>query len=371
MTQRLSYMDPERAALASRGGGPEGSLGYLALGSQAATRSRAGQQDEALRLVDQALAEFERDPALPNPTDLMMFLQSLGQVDTGRAVRVFGTLARSEAVEAGSYQGIPITLPSVLRSGETSVALTPAEAVALTTLHSLRMWPELSVRGLAAFPGLKAKVDALGGLDAFLGASPMGGPRAPKMELVHETASVNESAGSWRDGLRLYTELGGKTSPRDLDAVEALLADKEPRALVALAQRANWENPDLASLALRKATERVFRVEPLEKRVEVVVLLVSATRMIEGDIDADLIARALKAVEELRDEGRAEPDASTDPGARFRQQLGMTSVDLSEAVLLGHYARVDFETAMLHVRRLPEGRRLGVLVQIASFLGMY
>jgi hypothetical protein len=72
----------------------------------------------------------------------------------------------------------------------------------------------------------------------------------------------------------------------------------------------------------------------------------------------------------VRAEGKVEAAPGSDPMALYRERLGVTSVDLSEATVLGMYARADFEAALLLARRVPEARRVGVLVQIVQYSGM-
>ena len=358
--RQLAYRDPEQAlAVVDQAGRSEGAR-YPALARLAADRFRAGRKDEALRLADQALADFQRRPSTAGAYPEMMFIENLAQVDSDRALAAFESLAHVDPARAAGPQ-------RALRAAGRTVVLTPAESTQVNALQMLYNHPELRVRALGSMPWLKAKIDEIGGIDRVLNPDPATG-----VEPIYLMGAVGPDglAPDPPAGGKLWFELRAKAL-RNPSGFEQLLSEKplDANALIDLAQRANNEAPELASIALRHAGEAVRRVEPLEKRLSTHRMLVMAALRIEGEVDPALWVEGFRWTDEFREEERAKLAERRD--APSRVVIGMSRPEMVEASLLGEYARADFEAAMSRVRRLPVPERLSALITIAQAMRQF
>jgi len=161
-------------------------------------------------------------------------------------------------------------------------------------------------------------------------------------------------AGADRDPVgSLYAELRGKAD-KDPGSVRAKLEavasnPDQVDALVNLAQRAYYEDPELSPIALEVATAQLSRVEPIQRRAGTLQNLMNAYRMCEGEVDQGLLSNGFIIADELRrDDEKRNPDA-----ANRRQQYG-TQADLLEAVLVSEYARDNYDAAMRFLKSKPD-----------------
>jgi tetratricopeptide (TPR) repeat protein len=360
--RQIAYRDPEQAlAVVDQGSRAEGAR-YPALARLAADRYRAGRKDEALRLADQALADFERRQPGAGTYAETMFIQDLAQVDPDRALAAFESLARVDPTRASGPQ-------MALRAGGRTVVLTPAESTQLNALQMLHNRPELRMRALGNIPSLKAKLDEAGGIDQVLNPDPSTG--IEPIYLMNQVSS-DGSIPAPPAGGKLWAELRPKAL-RDPGGFEQVLSEKrlDANALLDLAQRASNEAPEIASLALRQAGDALPRVQPLEKRLSTLRMLVVIARRIEGEVDPALWTEAFRWTAEYREEERAKFDERAVTAAPPPAMMGMTRAEMFEATLLGDYARADFEAAMSRTRRLPTPARLSALTTIAQSMRQF
>jgi hypothetical protein len=366
--ERLGYRDPEQAMTLLEGGGATEGTQFMVLAQLAGERYRDGRKDEALKLADRALADFERRAPGRNTFDYGTFIDNLARIDTGRALAAFEVLARSDAGPPLGGDGTPWNVMPQLRTGAETIPLTWGEATLITALQRIRTRPELSMRAIATIPSLQAKVEKAGGVDALLGFDPSTGMAGSAVTYASPESAAQQFDPSAAN--RLWLELRSRPA-KDSSLVEKILSEKgtDPMALLMLAQRASIEDPSLAALALAKATPLVMRQEPMERRASSFRMLLSASRMLEGEVDPGLFVQGFRFVQEMRASERDTPETAEQE--RRRRAMGLTGADMFEAWLLGEYARVDFEAALGLIRRLPDPTRLFALVQIAQTLRMF
>jgi hypothetical protein len=359
--QGLAQRDPERAVQLLDAPNVSEGLQYGALAQLASRRYREGRRDEALKLADRALSDFVARPTANFDNDHRGFIESLAQIDPGRALSAFESLVNKLGVLAPDYSsGAAANLTTFLRVSGPAVPLPSSETLLFDVLSRLRMRPELLSKALSVTPSeLQAKFDQLGGVDRVFGIDPETGNEAV---LYLGTAESMDQMLDPRSGTKLWSELRGKFGAES-ERIESILSEnRDPRALLLLARQASVESPALASAAIAKATKLIPRVEPLDKRAAAFYLLLTVSRTVDGETDTALFVQGLRLVADLRaqDEKADRIDDAT------RRQTVVTSTDEFEANLLAEYARTDLEAALAVVRRLPEVRRLAALVRVAS-----
>jgi hypothetical protein len=362
VARQLSYRDPERATGMLDRGAAEASGSPTTLARLAAQRLRQGRKDEALELADRALAGVRTGSwTLADSTQYGGFVAALAEVDYDRALAGVEALMRAEVPPAPTPAGFDRNRSAALRLGTTTLPLSPNELLFVDVLRAIGSRPELTARALALAPDLRSKLEQLGGVDAFLVFDNESGMQG--VVFGPETTAGPDL----QEQERLVARLRTRTT-RDTDLTERVLDEKTTDfdTLAMLAQRMSLSDPALASRALGRARELVRTVEPLDKRAGQWLHLMRIWRVVDGEVPAALFREGLRLAEELQGEGRE--SARSKPAEVFR---GLTSADAIEVGLLGEYARADFEEALRLARRLPEGRRLAGLVQIAQSFGRF
>src|SRR5207249_3598080 len=119
----------------------------------------------------------------------------------------------------------------------------------------------------------------------------------------------------------------------------------------------------LSSLALEIASSMVARVEQLLPRSMMLQNLVRTYRQVEGEVDPNLIKEGFV----LADQMREQEEARIQPGSAQKKGTGLTQADQLEIMLLGEYARDNFDAAIRYVRSMPDNPfKLAVLTQMAQ-----
>lgn len=206
---------------------------------------------------------------------------------------------------------------------------------------------------LEALPDLKAKIESIGGLDNFLNPTVTADPTSD----AYGTSEGSGEADTPRQPARrkdtadsLYTELRGRLrkNPGKVRTRLSEVASDPTRLelLIGLAQRAVTQDPDLSSLALKEAAAHLQKVEPVQRRVSVLEMLVSAYRQCLGEVDPELIRSGFVVSDKLRQEEVQESSGAGTTGA--------TPADQLEATLVSEYARDDFDTAMRFLKSKPD-----------------
>jgi hypothetical protein len=176
--------------------------------------------------------------------------------------------------------------------------------------------------------------------------------------------------GTGLSGADLYQTLRGKLA-RNPAFVEQQLAEaaRTPDQidnLVRLASTAAMADPDLASLALEKASRLLMQVEPLSKRASVLQSMITAYRRCDGEVDPDLLQKGLMVVQQLRDEEKNKP--SRTPVPEGMMVVRTTPADQLEMVIVAELAIDNFDGALRFVRSMPDEARVQALLRIVQSL---
>jgi hypothetical protein len=340
----LSQRDPAKAMELRSQMGAAAVTDYSARARLAQQMIADGKREEALKLVDEAIADSRQRAWEPRAVaDYAQFIQQLPAVDPDRFVAALGSLSQIPA------QAVP-QLGSSLQTGSGSTPTTFLEFQLLNTLRGLQGRPELALKALEAAPELKAKVDRLGGID----------------NVLNPHSSVMPSAGDFNfaDMSSLYEQLRGKGEKNPGFVRQKLAAAAKTPAqmqmLILLAQRANLQDPEVASMALEAAGKLLPLEDNLNQRALMFSNLVRAYRQCEGEVDAELLREGFILADDIRQQ-QAEP---LQPGA-----LRNPTADRLESVLIAEYVRDNFDAARRYLRSLPDDSfKLQILVQTAQSL---
>ncbi len=361
---------------------------YGAFTNLAMQLNQSGDRAEALKVVDQAMATFRQGSQDPQAiSSYLSFVRQLPNVDPDRYLQALGGLVPSLSNQAGPNTGGTVTV------GSQTLQLTAADAAAIELCRNLNGRPDLAMKTLDTVPGLKSKLNGIGGIDNIVGsADPMNSSKSPvsmsySIDGVNKTTFTNTGNGSFSNtapinappanpaaayeaGTLLYQSLRGKLA-KDPAFVKQKLADaaKTPDqidVLINLANRASSGDPDLAALALEFASQMVMQVEPLSKRASVMQQLIQAYQRCDGEVDAALLQEGLVVVQQLRDEQNSA--AAPIPAARGAVPGRGTMADQLEMAIIAELALDNFDGAMKYLRLMPDDLKLQALLRIVQTL---
>jgi hypothetical protein len=347
--------------------------------------NQTGDKVEALKLVDQAIADFkQREPDQRALSAYHSFVTQLPSIDPDRYL-----LALNSLLPALDRQGKPDTGGTVT-AGDQTMQVTAAEALVIDMCRRLNGRPDLAMKTLNTIPGLKSKLDRLGGIDS-LAAGAMGGSQAP-VSLNYSIdgttrTTFNNTGGIFTQGtgsaingvaspipgmdlgMDLYQNVHGKLA-KDPAFVRQKLAEasKTPDqidGLIMLANRAASTEADLADLALEAASRLVMQVEPLQRRASVLQNLISVYQRLDGDVDADLLQKGLSIVAQLRSEEQNKGTANVTPNGTVIRVMSSTA-DRLEMTIVAELALDNFDSAMSYLRLMPDEMKLQALLHIVQ-----
>jgi hypothetical protein len=361
---------------------------YTAAGSLAGQLSRSGDRAEALKVVDQAVANFMQGSQDPRAiSSYLNFVRQLPNIDPDRYLQALNALVPPLSSQAGPNTGGTVTVRNQ------TLQLTAAEAEAIELCRNLNGRPDLAMKTLDTVPGLKSKLNGIGGIDGIIGPpGPMNTSKSPvslsySIDGVNKTTFSSTSNGSYQtttpinvtptnpgaareSGTLLYQSLHGKLA-KDPAFVKQKLADaaRSPDQidiLINLANSASYSDPDLASLALEFASRLVMQVEPLSKRANVIQQLMQAYQQCDGEVDAALLEEGLVLVQQLRDEQNSAaapmpPPQGPGPGRG-------TMADQLEMTIIAWRALDNFDGALKYLRPMSDDLRLQALLRIVQTL---
>jgi hypothetical protein len=361
---------------------------YSIAASLAAQLNQSGDRQEALKVVDQAMATFRQGSQDPRAlSSYLSFVQRLANVDPDRYLQGLSALVPSLSNPGGPNTGGTLTV------GNQTLQLTAVEAAVIDLCRNLNGRPDLAMKTLDMIPGLKSKLNGIGGIDNIVGPP---GSMNPSRSLVSMSYSIDgvmkntysttmngSSSGSslinapttnpaaaYEAGNLLYQSVRGKLA-KDPAFVKQKLADaaKTPDqidVLINLANRVNYEDADLASLALELASQMEMQVEPLSKRASVMQQLIQAYQRCDGEVDAGLLQEGLNLVQQLRDEQNSA--AAPMPTARGPVSGRGTMADQLEMAFVAELALDNFDGALKYLRLMPDDLKLQALLQIVQTL---
>lgn len=320
--------DPQRALelLAQR----PAEFNYSVRGQLATQLFQKGRKEEALRIVDQAIARF-RDGNLDTRAyhDFNNFVGQLGHAFPDRFQDAFPLLL--SYIKANPQ----ITNGSVrLHVGDRVVELDSAEHQLLNLLRNHMVWrPESMLRALDSVPELRARLDQLGGIDGFFNANTVYQTKGHSFGERHGIRDT--SPGSLRKQL---SELG--STPESVGP------------LLAIAGMSMHQDPELCEQALARASVAIFQIEPLDQRARPFMNLLNLNRQFEGEVDHGLMKQGFTLLNQLREQDGFTPLA-----------------DHLEQALLSEWARMDAHGALACVRAVSDPAfRLRALLRISEAL---
>ncbi len=376
LLQQLMYQDPEKAAKLYAQLGPGSGTDYYIPAQLALGLARAGEKDQAYKLVDQVLADFGKGPS--NPTayqNFYSFLQQVSNLDPNKFMEGFNLLLASQAKGQ-------VPLPqsnATLTVGDKTLELDGNELQLLNMLRGMSGRPGLIQQALGAVPDFKAKLDSIGGIDTALNPSASAGggisisQYIPGAGVIGSGRTVIYGSGprAPQDRLStLFNELKGKAT-KDPGLVRqristAVKGPEDVDFLINLAQRSSYEDPELGSIALEIATGMLPQVEPLQRRSMVMQNLVRVYRSCDGEVDVNLLRDGFILADQLRqDEKEKNPLAAS-------QRPGNSPADYLEQTLLGEVASDHFDAAMKYLHAMPDDEaKLAALQRIVESLRQY
>jgi alkanesulfonate monooxygenase SsuD/methylene tetrahydromethanopterin reductase-like flavin-dependent oxidoreductase (luciferase family) len=364
---RMAYSDPEKASkLLSQSGGisPDN---YDTAAQIAQGFMNKGKSEEAMKLLDQAIADFKQHAGDARvPTQFMSFVSVAARIDSKRAETAAGLLANQLI-----NQRQPAACKATLKSGDTSVDLTCNEMSALSILRSLSTQIGGATQALNSVPALKAKLDKVGGADSVFN-----GQASMMVDSIGGTkgsgAPLSVSLNSLSSPNKLIQELKGKseTNPAWVKQKlrEAAKGPEDINVLTNLAMSAAYNDPELADLALEIAQSLLSLVEPLQKRASSLQNMVQAYRQADGEVDQELLKEGFIIADQLRQE-MSEKNKAQSPRATIVSGGVTNAADQLEASLISELSRDSFESAIRYVRSMDTGiPKLTNFIQIAQAL---
>ena len=366
---QLTNSDPEKALeLYSEMAGADPN-GISASAQIAQALMSTGKSEEARTLIDQTIGRFDQNTSDPRVIqDYENFIRVAGMnLDSGRAAT-----AMNQLITALQKQTDSTPCSATLQSGETSVVLSCSESRILNLLRGYPVRPDFTLKTLDSLPGLKSKLEAIGGVDSLYGSGMYGSAPVTILQgSAEERAAVlNQSAGGVSVGTppvnlgQLIQQLEDKTES-DPALVRGKLKDLDFNTLVNFASTASYRDPDLASFAVEMAKNRLAEVEPLEKRAMMLQVLIRTARHVDGEVDPGLFRTGFAIADQLKQElseNCADPQSATGlPTGRH----DCNGPDLLEAFLVSELSRDHFDSAADYVRSIDDKRfKLTCFIQI-------
>ncbi len=346
--QRMIYRDPERAMDLISAQTETGMPYYGTRAQLSQFLMNTGKSDKASDVIDQVLADFKKNPDPNSLQDYAGFVQQLSTISPDRFLNAFDLLVSAAAQPVGGAQ------PSVqLHLGGDVLMLSPSENAIVNVFRSMYGRPELAFKALSRVPALKDKLDAVGGIDSVL--SPSMRPKT-MMRTGSPDGQGQKPAGAQADPQviagELYQLLRGKWE-KDPGMVRSKLAAavRDPEQvdiLIAVAQRASYEDPDLSAAALEIASPLVPQIKPLQRRSALLQNLIRVSRQTDGDVDPKLLREGFIIADQLREE-----EKERNPELIRRTRV-VSMADQLESVLVSQLALDDFPTAIRFVRSMPD-----------------
>ncbi len=360
--QQMVNSDPMKAAEWIR---QSGKPDYTTAGQVVQSLFSRGNNEEAIRFVDETIGGFDSNSATAQSAqEYEMFVrQIIDRLDADRANRVLEDLV-------STYSNLPSQdhCAMTVKAGSSSIDLTCAESKIVNLARSAYGRPGFAQRALDSAPGLKSKLDGIGGIDAFYG-----GNAGTSLEISYGKNSANPSRETSMSSAPNPTELYSRLKGKDPAYVKRKLKDKDVETLMSLAMNASYQDPDLASTVLDLVEPLIQQVEPLQKRQSIFLGYLSAHRQVEGESDPDLLKTGFLLADQIREEIRENAEASGQPVAipmgGNLAYLGTTQADWLEAFLVADLVIDSFDLAIQYVRSMEkDGLKLQCLMQIAQVL---
>ena len=359
---------------------------YGAAAQLASQLLQVNEKGEAIKAIDDAIADFRQRQADPRVlSQYLSFVRQLPGLDTDRYLQAVNALIPALDKQTGPNAG------GTIKIGDQSVHLTASEAAVIELCRNMMGRPELAMRTLNMAPGLKSKLDRIGGIDSI---SPIGAPPSARVPVSMDYSidgtnrttfnSTGSSSGggtgpiavmgapgtSNPSGADLYQTLRGKLAKNpalvEQKLSEAAKTPDQIDSLIRVATMSAMADPDLASLALEKASQLLMQVEPLSKRASVLQSMISAYQRCDGEVDPELLQKGLAVVQQLRDEEKDKP--SRLPAAAGMMVARAGPADQLEMAIIAELAIDNFDGALRFVRMMPDESKVQALLRIVQSL---
>jgi hypothetical protein len=363
---RLAYSEPEKALRLLSDSGSTDAYNFSASGQIAQALMNAGKKDEALKLIDQGISKFDQNAS--DPRTLQEF-ENFVRMTASTADSARSTSAMDRLITALKSQSPSMQCNATLRAGDISMDLTCAESKILNILRSMPMRPAFALKTLDSIPGLRSKLDSVGGIDSFYGGGMSGGsqlvvsygPAAGQRPAI-TGVSTPVSRGAGANIPALIQGLKGKAES-DPSAARGKLKDLDIDGLINVAMNASYQDPDLAAIAIEMAQPLLSSMEPLAKRASVLQSLIRTSRQVDGEVDRELLRSGFILADQIRQEQSEKNPAK----AALTNQFMMTGADQLEVFLVSELSRDSFDSAIDYVRSLENNAfKLTCLIQIVQ-----
>lgn len=367
---RLASSDPDKALSLLPQLGDSPGFSCTATGQVAQGLMSAGKRDEALQLIHQTIRSFD-----PNGTDARAlqdyenFIRTAGMnLDSARA-----STAVNGLVTAMMNQPSTGSCGATLKAGDTSIDLTCTESRILNLVRSFPMRPGFALKTLDSVPGLKSKLDGIGGIDGLYGGGGWGGTgvsisynAASGVQGARNTAiKTGDLAGAAPavNIAKMVQELRGKDSAYARGKLKDLSID----VLINVAMSAAYQDPDVGAAALEIAQQLLPRVEPLQRRGSSLQNMVQAYRQVEGEADPALLKYGFILADELKQELSEKAGAQVKGNPEY--QIAISQAGQLEAFLVAELSRTSYESAIRYVRSMENNAmKVTCLLQIVQAL---
>jgi hypothetical protein len=364
MMQRIAFEDPEKALALLSPSGDDGKYNYSLSGQVVQGLINAGKKEEASRLIDQTMNDFNNhanDPRALQEYESFVRVASASP-DSARASAAVNQWVTQLSKQPQGNCG------ATLKTGDASVDLTCSESKTLNLLRGMSMKPGFVLKTLEGVPDLKSKLDRVGGIDTIYGGN---------TTVMMTTQALSQSKGSspgivaYENPGKLVQELKGKaeTNPGLVrkKLQEAVKGPDSVNFLVNLAMSAAWQDPELASLALEVAQPLVSQLEPLQKRAAALQNVIRAYRQVDGSVDSDVLRNGFILADQIRDE--ASEKAGKPGAADSAGQPRIAAADQLEAFLVAELSKDSFDDAIRYARSCEGDQfKLNCFIQIVRAL---
>jgi len=280
-------------------------------------------------------------------------------VDSSRATVAVGGL-----VSALMNQNSSDSCRATLATGGTSTDLTCAEYKVLNLVRSSGIRPEFMMNTLGSVPGLKSKLDNIGGIDALYGSN---GVSIDYNGMTNSASGTRRTSGGGAaaapvNAAQLFQELKGK----DPAYIKTKLKGVEMDTLINLAMTSANQDPDLAAQVLEVAQQLLSQVEPLQRRASNLQSLVQAYRQVDGEVDQKLLKDGFILADQLKQEYAEKTEILVNHNTVKAAAIPASQL---EAFLVSELSRDSFDTAIRYVRSMEnDASKLVCLARIVQAL---
>ena len=338
---------------------------YSSRATLAQNMIRGGNNYGATELVLSSIEKFSH--ATPDPQmlyDYARFLTSLSKMDYELFQKGFATFRDYV------YQYANVLPVDQVRVNDMSISVNSGELAILTVLERMtHSMPERTLTVLTSCPSLKAKLDTVGGIDGYLGRSRGQENTVPirrQLSYQHVTrfSATSESVTRSSD---LIEELKGKAKSNPF-MVRGILSRRttdaaDIDALIVIAKRVGWKDPDLATIALEVAADNLDLIDSFAEQSQELMSLIRTYRWVNGEVETKVLKKGFLLVTLMRDE------EDQDVAARSPQERYQSTADSLEAYLVAETALYNYDSAITYVQSIPKGMaRLNVLLQVIETL---